>query len=283
LQRFISEHYVGDLVYGPTGEVEWKPNADRNIIREYPLKNKKNIEGGIEIFEMPKKSERTDIVFENRYIAGADPVDNDYTQEGSLASIFIFDTWTDRLVAEYTGRPVLASEYYETCIMLLKFYNAKLNYENNLKGLFSHFSNNNVLYLLTDTLQYLRDTEVVTSTLGGNKAKGTRTNKETIKLGKTLQRGWQLTQQLTLDDEGAEIYKPNYRTIRSIGYLEECISWNPDGNFDRVSAMDMVMLLREDLKININNYKEERDTIHNPNEGDDFVDKNWNSYLNQQS
>lgn len=281
--RFTAEHYVGDLVYDTNGEVKWLPNADVTIIREYPLKNKRNVNGGIEIFEMPKKSERVGKVFDNRYIAGADPVDNDYTQNGSLASIFIFDTWTDRIVAEYTGRPILAEEYYDKCIMLLKFYNAKLNYENNLKGLFSHFSNNNVLYLLTDTLQYLRDQELVTGSLGGNKAKGTRTNKETIKLGKTLQRGWQLTQQLTLNEDGDEIYKPNFRTIRSIGYLEECIQWNPDGNFDRVSAMDMVMLLREDMKISIENYKEDRDIAPSPNDGDDFIDKNWNNYMNRQT
>lgn len=282
IQRFTSEHYVGDLRYSPLGGVEWIPNNDLYPIREFPLKNKKNVEGAIEIFELPKK-DRDDVVFHNRYIAGADPVDNDYTSGGSLASIFIFDTWTDRIVAEYTGRPILAEEYYDKCILLVEYYNAKLNYENNLKGLFSHFSNKNKLYLLTDTLQYLRDQELVTGPLGGNKAKGTRTNKETIKLGKTLQRSWQLTQQMTVDDEGNEIYVANYRRIRSIGYLEECIAWNPDGNFDRVSAMDMVMLYREDIKRHVDDYKEDRDDSYSISDNDDFIDKNWNTYMANQS
>lgn len=282
LQRFTAEHYVGDLRQNAQGEVDWIPNADLNPIREFPLKNKKNIEGAVEIFEMPKKSQRTGKVFDNRYIAGADPVDNDYTQEGSLASIFIFDTWTDRIVAEYTGRPILAEEYYDTCINMLLFYNARLNYENNLKGLFSHFSNKNVLYLLTDTLQYLRDQDITIGTLGGNKSKGTRTNKETIKLGKTLQRSWMLTQKEEIDDEGNKSYVANYFKIRSIGYLEECIGWNPDGNFDRVSAMDMVMLLREDIQKNIDTYKEDtyKEVTHLDN--DSFIDKNYNSYQNRQ-
>lgn len=283
MKQFVSDHYVGDLIYNSSGQVEWKPNGSLNPIRNFPLKDKNNIEGAIEIFEMPKKSLRTGKVFENRYIAGSDPVDNDYTVNGSLASIFIFDTWTDRIVAEYTGRPVLASEYYDKCILMLKFYNAKLNYENNLKGLFSHFSTNNVLYLLTDTLQYLRDIELVKGTMLGNKSKGTRTNEQTIKLGKTLQREWMLTQREYEDDEGNPIFVPNLLKIRSIGYIEECIAWNSDGNFDRCSAMDMVMLYREDIKRNIDTYKEDdrSDNDITRIEGDDFIDQNWNKYLNE--
>ena len=30
--------------------------------------------------------------------------------------------------------------------------------------------------------------------------------------------------------------------------LEEARQWNPDGNFDRISAMGMLMLLREDRR-----------------------------------
>ena len=176
---------------------------------------------------MPK-FERTandrEVIRNYRYIGGCDPVDNDYTKDGSLASIFIFDTWTDRIVAEYTGRPVLASEFYNKCIMLCKFYNATLNYENNLKGLFGYFQNNNALYLLCDTPQYLRDMELVGDSLRGNKAKGTRTTKEVIKVGKTLQREWMLSSQSWVDGEGDEHTYLNYEKIRSIAYIQECIA-----------------------------------------------------------
>jgi hypothetical protein len=40
----------------------------------------------------------------------------------------------------------------------------------------------------------------------------------------------------------------NLHKIRSIGYLKETISWNEDSNFDRVSAMGMLMILREEYK-----------------------------------
>ena len=35
----------------------------------------------------------------------------------------------------------------------------------------------------------------------------------------------------------------NLHRLRSIGYIEEAIYWNPDGNFDRVSAGGMLFIL----------------------------------------
>lgn len=279
LNAFVEDHWVGDLAYDDNGHVKWNPNRDRNPIREYPYIVKRgNSDGAIEIFDMPHK-DRDGNVYENRYIAGIDPVDNDYTVNGSLASIIVFDLWTDKIVAEYTGRPVLAEDFYEKCLKLTMFYNASANYENNLKGLFSYFSNKNALYLLSDTPEILRDMDIVKSILQGNRSKGTRTTKEVIKLGKTLQRQWMLSQYETerVNEETKEVetvFIPNLRRIRSIGYIKECIAWNPDGNFDRVSAMDMVMILREDRAKMIDRY-EERDNATTHLMGDDFIDKNW--------
>ena len=79
----------------------------------------------------------------------------------SLFSIFILDLWTDELVFEYTGRPMFADESYEIARLALIMYNAKCNYENNKKGLFAYFSKHNCLYLLTETLEFLKDKEMV--------------------------------------------------------------------------------------------------------------------------
>ena len=285
LQDFVGEHWTGDLTYDDKGLVAWKVNADSIPIREFPYVVKGgNSAGGVEIFEMPQK-DRDGNVFHNRYIAGIDPIDNDYTQGGSLASIFVFDLWTDKIVAEYTGRPVLADQFYETCLRLTSFYNAQANYENNLKGLFSYFSNNNALHLLADTPEILRDMEIVKSVLHGNRAKGTRTTSEVIGLGKTLQRQWMLSPyeiESYNDETGATelISVPNLRRIRSIGYIKEAIAWNPDINTDRVSAMDMVMILREDRKKYTENYEDAVITDANEFFHDDpFLDDNWNKAM----
>lgn len=289
LNAFTDEHWVGDLSYGSNGQIEWKHVSDKDPIRDFPyVVRGGDSDGAIEIFDMPHKG-RDGKVFSNRYICGIDPIDNDYTVNGSLASIIVFDLWTDKIVAEYTGRPVLADEFYEICLRLTRFYNASANYENNLKGLFSYFSNHNALYLLADSPDILRDMDIVKSALYGNRSKGTRTTKEVIKLGKTLQRQWMMsTYELDVietDEDGHEVsttqYVPNLRRIRSIGYLKECIAWNPDINADRVSAMDMVMILREDRAKMIDKYEEDdKPTNQHTLMGDDFIDNNWMKAMN---
>ena len=64
--------------------------------------------------------------------------DHDVSQTGSLGSFFIYkrfnniESYYDIIVAEYTGRPPTAEEYYENCRRLLEYYNARLLYENEL-------------------------------------------------------------------------------------------------------------------------------------------------------
>ncbi len=288
MQSFTDSHWVGDLTYDESGYVKWNNKNDIIPIREFPYKVRggRDSTGAIEIFEMPNK-DRDGNVFSNRYVCGIDPIDNDYTIGGSLASIIVFDLWTDKIVAEYTGRPQLADEFYETCLRLTTFYNAQANYENNLKGLFSYFNNNNALHLLADSPDILRDMEIVKANLFGNRSKGTRTTKEVIKLGKTLQRQWMLSPytEERYDEEtrqNKEYTIPNLRRIRSIGYIKECIAWNPDINTDRVSAMDMVMIIREDRAKFTEAFEDSRventDTYFHD---DEFLDLNWKNAMDK--
>ena len=290
LQRFTDSHYTGTLSYDENGYLRWNNDPNATPIREFPFKVKggNSSEGCIEIFEMPNK-DRDGKVFEGRYISGIDPVDNDYTVGGSLASIFIFDLWTDKIVAEYTARPQLADEFYETCLRMLMFYNAQANYENNLKGLFGYFNNQNALYLLADTPDILRDMEIVKSNLFGNRSKGTRTIPEVVNFGKTLQRKWMLSMYEKEEynpstGETNTVTVPNLRRIRSIGYIKECIAWNPDINTDRVSAMDMVMILREDRAKFTNKFETEEVTDNDTYFHDDpFLDDNWNNAMSRKT
>ena len=78
----------------------------------------------------------------------------------------------------------------------------------------------------------------------GNKAKGTPPTKEINRWGRRLQRDWMLSDHhSTTEDE--KVF--NLQKIRSIAYLKEAIQWNSDDNFDRVSSMGMVMILRDCL------------------------------------
>jgi len=140
----------------------------------------------------------------------------------------------------------LAEDFYEICRRLLIYYNAVGNYENNIKGLFGYFNNTSSLHLLCDTPSYLRDIEEQKQNLFGNRAKGSRATPGVNAEGLRLQKSWMLSKLEYIDDQDEEIKTIKLRRIKSLGYLEELYEFNADGNFDRVSAMGMVMILRQD-------------------------------------
>lgn len=259
--REYDDVYVGELTINDRREVEFKPTSDQPI-RDFPHKDNK-IEGAIEIYKLPEK-DRSNKVFENRYILGCDPYDDDESNTMSLGSVWVLDLWTDKIVAEYTGRPLFADDFYEICRKMCLFYNGRMNYENNKKGLFAYFSKMNCLYLLTDVLDFLKDKDMVKGSSYGNKAKGTNATAAINAYARNLLRSWLLRPVpvvQTIDGEEKETIIPNLYTVRSRALLKELILYNSEGNFDRISAMGMLMLLREDKMIlyngNISKTKEE--------------------------
>lgn len=273
---FLSKHYVGKLNLDPSsGKVYWKLDPEAVPLRSYDSSISDKT-GALEIFEQPRTNAEGQIA-SGRYIAGIDPIDSDTGK--SLFSLLVMDTFTDRIVAEYTGRPRTAKEAYEICYRTLLYYNAQANYESNLKGLFSYFDQKNALHLLADVPQILKDMDFVKATsLYGNKAKGTHANSVINAWGRLLQADWQRSKVTTPTDENDE--RLNLHTIRSLGYLEECIKWNSDGNFDRVSAGGMLFILREDRYKRIQSAIKNQDTKVKKLSNDPFFNKNFdNTYL----
>lgn len=252
--RFYDNTYVGELTIDTGGKVVFKPTA-AEAIRYFPHKNNKGMLGAVEIFEMPVNGKDSDKPVEWRYLAGADPYDDDTSGTTSLGSIFILDSWTDRIVAEYTGRPPLAEDFYEICRRLCLFYNARLNYENDKKGLFSYFLKMRSVYLLTDTLDSLKDKFSLKVAAYGNTTKGTKATAPVNEYGRMLIEKYllDLVPVTTKNENGdsEEVTVPRLFTLRSRAYIQELVSWNPQGNFDRVSANIMLMLLREDRLVTL--------------------------------
>lgn len=277
--REYDDVYVGELSIDKSGEVEFRPSHSQPI-REFPHKDNK-IEGALEMFQMPEIDKGTGKPYNGRYIAGCDPYDDDAANTMSLGSVFILDLWTDKVVAEYTGRPLFADDFYEICRRMCLFYNARMNYENNKKGLFSYFSRNNCTYLLTDQLEFLRDKQLIKDVGYGNKAKGTNATQAINAYGRNLLRSWLLRPTVVIqevDGEPQEVAIPALFTLRSRALIKELINYNSQGNFDRVSSMGMLMLLREDKMItfqgNISKEKQERasaDYLGN----DPFFERNY--------
>ena len=276
--------YVGDLVFNKEGQVEYKPTSAQPI-RDFPHKDNK-IEGAIEIYQMPEIDKNTGKPYNDRYILGADPYDDDESNTMSLGSIFVLDLWTDRIVAEYTGRPLYADDYYEICRRLCLFYNGRLNYEYNKKGLFSHFSIRNSLYLLTDVLDFLKEKQMMKEGYG-NKSKGTNASPAINAYARRRLRSWLLSPvpiMQTIDGEEKEVLVPRLFTVRNRALLKELINYNSEGNFDRISAMGMLMLLREDRMIRYQGdvSKEKQEKANSSYDGNDpFFKRNYDSRFRQ--
>jgi len=149
-EKLKNMKHIVDLSWDGNGKViaTEKKTGD---ITTYPLKRDDKPHGSVVIWEYPI----LDAPF-GLYIGGCDPYDHDESFTNSLGSTFIFkrvragEAWNDVIVAEYTGRPDTAEEYYENVRKLLIFYNARLLFENERKGIYPYFTNKHCDYLLAD-------------------------------------------------------------------------------------------------------------------------------------
>lgn len=237
---------VGELVFSSDGLLEWKQSRYPNDLTKYRLERNTDPSGSIVIWEHPVDNAPFGL-----YIGGCDPYDHDKSGTNSLGSTFIykrfqtFESYYDVIVAEYTGRPNTADEYYENVRKLLLYYNAKLLYENERKGLYVYFEHKHQLNLLADQPDIIRN---ILQDSKVNRIKGIHM----VKAIKDEAEGW-IKDWLITDRGGGKL---NLHTILSEPLLEELINYNDTGNFDRVIALMMVMIYKEELHhIKINEKK----------------------------
>ena len=187
-----------------------------------------------------------------------DPYDHDESFTNSLGSTFIFkrvkagEAWNDVIVAEYSGRPDTAEEYYENVRKLLIFYNARLLFENERKGIYPYFTNKHCDYLLADQpdkiiSEVFKDSKV-------QRRKGCHMTKSIRAYGEGLILEW-------LMDE-FEPGHPNIERIYSEPLIEELIENDGVKNVDRVIALCMTMMYREELyQVKVAKSKEENKQV----------------------
>lgn len=229
--------HIVNLMWDGDGKVQAieKKSGD---ITEYPLRKDHKPEGSIVIWEYPIKDPPFGL-----YIGGCDPYDHDDSFTNSLGSTFIFkriqagEAWQDVIVAEYSGRPDTAEEYYENVRKLLTLYNARLLFENERKGIYPYFTNKHCDYLLADQpdkviAEVFKDSKV-------QRRKGCHMTKQIRSYGEGLILEWMMDEY--------ESGHPNIERIYSEPLLEELIQNDGVRNVDRIIALCMVMLYREEL------------------------------------
>ena len=269
--------YIGNLVLDKDNQVKFVPTNDMPI-RDFPLKDNK-AKGAIEIYNMPEKNNNGK-VFPHRYILGLDPVATDDADSVSLMSVFVLDLWTDRIVAEYTGRQIYADDGYEIVRLMCMFYNGKCLYESNIKGPFAYFSKMNSIHLLADTPEYLRDKQLIKYSSFGSNAKGVNASLAINNFEDQLIKDWLLkpiTVTKNTDEEEQETTIYNLYFLRNRALIKELILYNPDINVDRVRALGLLMLYREEKMI-LYQGNPSRDTEEIPSDylgNDPFFSRNY--------
>lgn len=227
---------VGDLIFDQSGQLKWIPKKLGDITK-YPLGKDDDPKGAIVIWEHPVKDAPLGL-----YIIGVDPYDHDQSGTNSLGSSIVykrfqsFESYYDIIVAEYTGRPATAEEYYENLRKLAIYYNGRIMYENERKGLFPYFTAKHCDYLLADQPDIIND---IVDNSKVQRKKGCHMNKQIKQWGEGMIKDW-------LNEEYAP-GKKNLTRILSEPLLEELISYNDTGNFDRVMALMQVMIYKEQL------------------------------------
>lgn len=241
----------GRLVYDDAGVLQWVLSEYPKDLTSYRVPKGVDLAGEIVIWEHPMDNPPWGM-----YFAACDSYDFDQSGTNSLGSVFIYKRFTsfeltyDVIVAEYTGRPQKAEQFYENVLKLLQYYNAKMLYENQNPGILVYFRNKHVDYYLADQPDILnkivKDSRV-------SRGKGIHMTKEIKAFGEGRWKDWLITKR----SDG----KLNLHTLLSEPLIEELIAYNDKGNFDRCSAIFILAIYLEELhNITITNREEESKT-----------------------
>lgn len=247
--NFFDDVYIGDLAFNKQGKVEFNTITTDTPIRDFPTKDNK-VQGAIEIYEMPQEIHGK--VPNERYILSLDNYENDTAQTMSLGSIFVLDLWTDRIVAEYTGRPMFVDDLNEVCRKLCLFYNGKVMVENNKKNTFAYFSKMNSLHLMADTPEYLKNKQILKANTFGNASKGCPATTPVINFAMERLRDWLLKPVTVIEEYNGESISttiPNLHFLKNRALIKELMLYNPAINVDRIMSMCQLMLYREEKMI----------------------------------
>jgi len=228
---------VGVLDWNKNGGLRWELDPKARDLTRYKLKPGEAKEGAVVIWEHPVEDPPYGL-----YIAGIDPYDHDKSNTDSLGSCFIykriqgFEKFYDLPVAEYTGRPETANEFYDNVRKLLKYYGATALYENEKKGLFTYFEHKHCEHMLADQPGTIKD---IIKDSKVQRGKGIHMNKEIKMWMEGLVKDWLI-----------EEFSPGQKNLLKIysePLLEELINYNDTGNFDRVISFGLCMIYREEL------------------------------------
>lgn len=236
-----------ELYFDDGGNIKSKLNPDLEDIVSFPLGKDNSKKGCIITWVDPVEGSPY-----GRYVAGCDPYDQDKADTSeSLGSFFVYDRLANQFVAEYTGRPERADDFYEICRRLCIYYNAKCLYENQLKGLKGYFEMKNSLHYLCEQPQIIKD---IVKDSKVNRGYGIHMNRGAAGATGIKDQCELYLRQWLYDERDNEdgVKTMNLHSIRSIPLLKELIAYDREINTDRVIAVMLCILQSKEMhKIHI--------------------------------
>lgn len=199
----------------------------------YPTKESQDPKSAVVIWEEPVSNPPY-----GAYIIGVDPYDQDKAENSvSYGSCFVYKRFitADQTyhipVAEYTGRPDFADDFYEQCRRLAEYYNAKILFENQNTGIKKYFEIKRCTYLLHTQPNIIKAISPSSNVNRGYGIHMTKPIKEEIEI---MIRDWLKTE---IEPGIMQLTK-----ICSIPLLKELIAYDGERNTDRVIAFGLTVL-----------------------------------------
>lgn len=242
----------GDLMYTDNG-IKFVENKVNEPLNKYPIEKGKSLKGCLTIYEHP-----SEYIPDGLYKIVYDPFRDfniDRMDRGvSCGAIYVYkgydktEHYADMLVAQYVGRTQNPDDVHELALKLALYYNAKIMPEMDLPGFFKYCLTTKRLSLLAPT-PWTTIGKFNSSTkrrysygimMKGNKALALQSEQYLSR--------WLLTERSREYDENGNIVKvrTNINYIYDRALLEELISYNELGNFDRISALKLLMIWLEE-------------------------------------
>lgn len=257
-----------------SGKAEFVPDVDNELrMPDWPIKRGDNdkqkgrdveTKGAVCIFHHPNPAAGY-----GWYSAGYDPTR--FTAEEAPTSVSLDSFWIieraglgnglshDRIVCEYTGRPD-GEEFKETVQKLLYYYDASQRlsisclYENNIRDFKAYLEKHNDLRYLAFSPNIIQTRKNASENEYGLNSANDKVKSEILGFLKN----WLKKVVITSDEKGEKKLQLHY--IYSKGLLKELISYNEEGNFDRVIALALAIINAEQLyKIEVTNQEEEKE------------------------
>jgi hypothetical protein len=169
----------------------------------------------------------------------------------SLGSAFVYErpnnftpTKGDRIVACLIGRPPNPDDYNYQLLQMTRRWNAVCQFESDRGDVRNYFKHAGEYDLLADSPDFDWSRELKGST---TTQKGIRIGQGSDRKGNAaiMLKQWLYTKVGINEDTGKIIY--NFHYIYDLGLLKELTKWNLKGNFDRVSAMLIGMLDKNEI------------------------------------